>query len=70
MKIDEINIAIKHLCQVRKSFKKISQPFDIAENTARARIAKMAAKGLLEIAGLVNPEALLGHSLLPDRGGG
>ena len=65
MKIDATTIAIiKHLRQGRKSFKKIAQQLDIAENTVRARITRMTEEGLLEVAGLVNPEALPGHSLL------
>ena len=39
----------------------------IAENTARARIAKMVDEGLLKNAGFVNSKALLGYTLLKSN---
>jgi Lrp/AsnC family transcriptional regulator for asnA, asnC and gidA len=65
MKIDETNLAIiKHLRDGRKSFKKIANDLSITENTVRARITKLMAEGVLDIVGLVEPEALGGHSLV------
>lgn len=64
MKIDETNIAIiKHLRDGRKSFKKIAEELSIAENTVRARVNKLTDEGILEISGLVNPDAIPLHRL-------
>ena len=62
MKIDEINIAIiKHLRDGRKSFNKIADALDVAENTVRSRVSKLMEEGVLEISGVINPEALPRH---------
>ena len=62
MKIDETNLAlIKHLREGRKSFKRIAEELSITENTVRARVNKLVEEGVLEITGLVDPEALQGH---------
>lgn len=59
MKIDENTVAIiRHLRDGRKSFKKIADDLGVSENTVRTRVKKMTAEGLLEITGLVNPEAV------------
>ena len=64
MKIDETNLAIiKHLRDGRKSFKKIAEELSLSENTVRSRVNKMIQSGTLEISGLVNPEAMPGHTL-------
>jgi Lrp/AsnC family transcriptional regulator for asnA, asnC and gidA len=64
MKLDEINIAIiKHLRDGRKSFKKIAEELSIAENTVRARVNRLTKEGILEIAGLVDPEVIPLHRL-------
>ena len=64
MKIDETNLAIiKHLRHGRKSFKEIAEDLSISENTVRSRVNKMIQSGILEISGLVNPEAMPGHTL-------
>ncbi|MBE9519712.1 MAG: Lrp/AsnC family transcriptional regulator [Proteobacteria bacterium] len=64
MKIDETNLAIiKHLRHGRKSFKEIAEDLSISENTVRSRVNKMIQSGTLEISGLVNPEAMPGHTL-------
>jgi Lrp/AsnC family transcriptional regulator for asnA, asnC and gidA len=65
MKIDAMNLAIiKHLRDGRKSFKKIAEDLSITENTVRARMNKLIDEGVLEISGLVEPEALPGHSIV------
>jgi len=65
MKIDDINIAIiKHLRDGRKSFKKIAEILGITENTVRSRVNKLTNEGILEITGLVNPEAIFGHRVV------
>jgi Lrp/AsnC family transcriptional regulator, regulator for asnA, asnC and gidA len=62
MKIDDTNLAIiKHLREGRKSFKRIAEELAITENTVRARVNKLIEEGVLEITGLVDPEALQGH---------
>jgi Lrp/AsnC family transcriptional regulator, regulator for asnA, asnC and gidA len=62
MKMDEINIAIiRHLRDGRKSSRQIARSLRISENTVRARINKLTAEGVLNIRGLVDPEAIPGH---------
>jgi Lrp/AsnC family transcriptional regulator for asnA, asnC and gidA len=63
MKIDETSIAIcKHLRDGRKSFKKIADELNVSENTIRSRVNKLVEEGILDIAGLVDPEAIPGHN--------
>jgi len=65
MKMDEANITIiKHLRNGRKSFKKIAGELSISENTVRARVNKLIEEGVLEISGLVDPEAVPGHRVV------
>ncbi len=59
MEIDEINIAIiNHLKDGRTSYKKIADDLKLSEGTIRGRIKKLKEEGVLEISGLVDPEAL------------
>jgi Lrp/AsnC family transcriptional regulator, regulator for asnA, asnC and gidA len=59
MKIDEMNIAIiQHLKDGRAPFKQIAEKLGVSEGTIRARIKKLQDEGVLEIAGLVDPNAL------------
>jgi len=63
MKIDDLNIAIiKHLNDGRKAYKLIADALNVSENTIRARVNRMREAGILEIAGLVDPAAIPGHS--------
>ncbi len=65
MKIDKMNMAlIKQIRDGRKSFKQIADELSITENTVRSRMKKMTDEGVLEIAGMVNPEKLIDHHLL------
>jgi Lrp/AsnC family transcriptional regulator for asnA, asnC and gidA len=65
MKIDEQTIAIiQHLRDGRASFKKIAADLDLSENTVRARVNRLREEGVLEICGLVDPEALPGHRIV------
>ncbi len=65
MKIDSIHIAIiKHLRDGRKSFKKIARELSVSENTIRSRVSKLVKEGILEITGLIDPEALPGQKLI------
>ena len=62
MKMDEINIAIiRHLRDGRKSIRQIAKSLRVSENTVRARINKLTTEGVLNIRGLVDPEAIPGH---------
>jgi Lrp/AsnC family transcriptional regulator for asnA, asnC and gidA len=62
MKTDKISLEIiKQLRDGRKSFKTIAEELSVSENTVRARVSKLAEEGVLEISGLVDPEALPGH---------
>ncbi len=65
MKIDETNLAIiKHLRDGRKSFKIIAEQLGLTENTVRARVKKLTDEGVLEISGLVEPQAIQGHKVV------
>ena len=65
MNIDKINLAIiKHLRSGRKSYKKIAEQLSVSENTVRARVHKLIDRGILEITGLVDPEAINGHRIV------
>lgn len=65
MKMDDTNISIiKLLRRGKTSVKRISKSLAIAENTVRARVAKMEEEGLLEIAGLVDPQKLPHHRIV------
>ncbi|SHO49006.1 Lrp/AsnC family transcriptional regulator [Desulfopila aestuarii] len=63
MYIDEINLAIiRHLKDGRVPFKKIADDLGVSEGTVRTRVKKLTDEGVLDIAGLVDPEAI------PDLG--
>ena len=65
MKIDDINIEIiKQLQDGRKSYKTIAQKLGVSENTVRTRVSKLMEEGILEISGLVDPEAISGHRVV------
>jgi Lrp/AsnC family transcriptional regulator, regulator for asnA, asnC and gidA len=59
MVIDETNLAIiRHLKDGRIPFKKIADDLGVSEGTIRARVRKLTEEGVLEIAGLVDPESM------------
>jgi Lrp/AsnC family transcriptional regulator for asnA, asnC and gidA len=65
MKIDTSTIAIvKALRNGRESFKRIAERLGLAENTVRSRVQRLAQEKILDITGLVDPEALPGHQLV------
>ncbi len=65
MKIDETNIEIiKQLRSGRKSYKKIAAELGLTENTVRSRVNRLLKEGIIEISGLVNPEAISGHRVV------
>jgi Lrp/AsnC family transcriptional regulator for asnA, asnC and gidA len=62
MNVDKINLAIiKHLRNGRKSYQKIARDLSVSENTVRTRVKQLMDEGVLDIIGLVNPEAINGH---------
>jgi Lrp/AsnC family transcriptional regulator for asnA, asnC and gidA len=62
MNIDPINLSIiKQLRDGRKSYKKIAEELSLSENTVRTRVNKLIDEGVLEIAGLVDAEAVTDH---------
>ena len=65
MKIDETHIQIiKHLRNGKKSFKQIAEALELSENTVRSRVNRLIEKGVLEISGLFDPEAVSGHRVV------
>ena len=63
MKIDGNTIVLlKHLKDGRKSFNEIARALSLSENTVRARVRKLREEGVLDISGLVDPEAVPGHT--------
>lgn len=65
MKIDELNISIiRHLREGRKSFKIIAEDLGVSENTVRSRVSKLEEEGVLDIVGLVDPEAVPRHRVV------
>jgi Lrp/AsnC family transcriptional regulator for asnA, asnC and gidA len=65
MNVDKINLAIiKHLRSGRKSYKKIAEQLSVSENTVRTRVHNLIDNGILEITGLVDPEAINGHRIV------
>jgi Lrp/AsnC family transcriptional regulator for asnA, asnC and gidA len=64
-KIDETNKAIiKQLNDGRKAYSAIAEELSITENTVRARVNKLMEEGVLQITGLVNPEAIPGLQVI------
>jgi len=65
MNVDPINLTIiKHLRDGRKSYKKIAEELSLSENTVRTRVNKLLDEGVLEIAGLVDAEAITDHRIV------
>ncbi len=64
MKIDETNIKIiKYLRNGRESYRNIADELGITENTVRSRVNKLIEEGILDISGVVDPEAISGHRI-------
>jgi len=62
--MDATDLAIiKELRDGRISFKKIAQTLGLAEGTVRTRVNRLRSDGLLDITGLIDPEALPDHSV-------
>ena len=65
VKIDDLHIAIiKQLRDGRNSLKGIAANLGLSENTVRARVNRLREEGVLDVAGLVDPEALPGHRVV------
>ena len=63
--MDATDIAIiKKLKDGRISFKTIADDLGLAEGTVRNRVKRLRRDGALEITGLVDPEAVPGHSVV------
>lgn len=63
--MDTTDIAIiDALKDGRVSFRKVADRLDLAEGTVRSRVRKLQERGVLEITGLVDPEALIDHSVV------
>jgi Lrp/AsnC family transcriptional regulator for asnA, asnC and gidA len=65
MKVDDLNISIiRHLQEGRKSYKIIAKDLGVSENTVRSRVGKLEEEGILDIVGLVDPEAVPRHRVV------
>ncbi len=63
--MDTTDIAIiNQLRDGRISFKTVAERLDLAEGTVRNRVRKLKKEGILDITGLVDPEALPDHSVV------
>lgn len=63
--MDTTDIAIiNELKDGRVSFKVVAEHLDLAEGTVRNRVRKLKNDGILDITGLVDPEALPDHSVV------
>ena len=64
-RLDRLNLGIiGHLQEGRKSYKKIALALGVSENTIKARVRKLEAEGILQIAGFVDPESMAGHQII------
>jgi len=62
MKTDDIDLAIiRRLWDGRIPFSKIAKEIGVTTNTVRARVNKLIENGILQIIGLVDPQAIPGH---------
>ena len=65
MNLDQTNLTIiQHLRNGRKSYKKIAEELSLSENTVRSRVHKMIREGILEISGVLDAQAVEGHSIV------
>ncbi len=65
MKLDAVHIEIlRHLRDGRKSFSDIAGALSVTENTVRSRVNRLRKSGVLDITGLIEPDALPGHKLV------
>jgi Lrp/AsnC family transcriptional regulator for asnA, asnC and gidA len=63
MKTDDTDLAIiRHLWDGRTPFSEIAKKLGITTNTVRARVNRLIDHGILQIIGLVDPDAVPGHS--------
>ena len=65
MKVDSLDIdIIKLLRDGRNSYRRVAEVLDISENTVRSRVNRLISAGILDITGLVDPEALSSHRVV------
>lgn len=62
MKTDDTDLAIiRHLWNGRTPFSEIAKEIGITSNTVRARVNRLIENGVVQIIGLVDPDAVPGH---------
>ena len=62
MKTDDIDLAIiRHLWNGRTPFSKIAKELGITTNTVRTRVNRLIENGVLQVIGLVDPDAVPNH---------
>ncbi|MBT4267995.1 MAG: Lrp/AsnC family transcriptional regulator [Deltaproteobacteria bacterium] len=65
MKIDALTVdIINSMKKGRIRFKEIADKLSLAEGTVRSRVRKLEQEGILEIAGLVDPEKIPGQNVV------
>lgn len=63
MQTDETDLAIiRHLWNGRTPYSDIAKELHITTNTVRNRVNKLSNSGILQIIGLVDPDAVPGHT--------
>ena len=61
--LDEVNMGIiRHFRDGRVPFSKVAEDLGVSENTVRARVKGLRDSQIMEITGLIDPDALPGHS--------
>jgi Lrp/AsnC family transcriptional regulator for asnA, asnC and gidA len=62
MKTDDTDLAIiRHLCNGRTPFSKIAKELGFTTNTVRTRVNRLIENGVLQVIGLVDPDAVPSH---------
>lgn len=65
MKIDDLTVSIIHnLRDGRVRFSEIADKLSVAEGTVRSRVKKLQEEGILQIAGLIDPEKVPDHTIV------
>ena len=60
--VDDLNLEIiRRLWDGRTPFSHIAKELGVTENTVRSRVNRLVESGVLQIIGLVNPDAIPGH---------
>jgi Lrp/AsnC family transcriptional regulator for asnA, asnC and gidA len=65
MKIDDTTLALMRILKDgRRSYREMAEELGLAENTVRARVAKMREESLVDISGLVDADQIKGHKVV------